>query len=93
MCLKGQDVIEFALAQKKNYAAQLLRALKDDDKQNLPRLLRPLSTNKETRKFFTRLYPFLLLFYFGFIFELSINWWLKFVLILLFWPISYTFNL
>lgn len=90
---KGQTAVELAMAQKKFNTASLLRMLQDDDKQNVPSLFRPLSSNKETRKFFTRLYPFLFLFYFGLVCEIAVSWYVKLIAALLFWPVSYAFNM
>lgn len=89
---KGQTPLELAVAQKKFNMASIIRMHADEDRLKIPRFVRPLSASKETRRFFTRLYPFLFLFYFGMVFEVSMVWYLKLLVALIFWPVSYAFN-
>lgn len=89
---KGMDPIEFAIDRNKGSAAGMMRLVKNDDRSDLSPFLRSIGKNKETRKFATRLYPFLLLFYFGILFESSLSIWLKIVLILSFYGVSFAFK-
>jgi palmitoyltransferase len=89
---KGQTALEFAKERKKNQAVNLMKSYSDHDKENLPKFLLPLTKNKDIRKRFTQIYPFLILFYLGFTFSLELNWFLKAVVLLIFYPITYAFQ-
>lgn len=90
--LKGLNPIDFALDRKKLNAVAILKSFRDNDKENLPPVLRAVAKNKDVRKLFTRIYPFFVLFYFGLVFEQNISWIYKAILIGLFYAISYGYN-
>lgn len=89
---KGLTAYELAVDRGKHHIAQFIRAQADTDKDLLPGVLRTFSKDKETRKLMTRLYPFLILGYLGLLFESTINWYYKFALLVILYPISFAFN-
>lgn len=84
--------MELAIERNKIYAADAIRSFTEEDRLDVPKLLRPLSKNKEMRLFLAKTYPFLFLLYFGLLFESSINIWIKIILVGLFYLISYSYN-
>lgn len=89
---KGQTPIELAYDRKKMNAAQFLQSYQDE-KENLPFFLKNLTKNKETRKFFTRLYPFIVLYYLIYVLEMQVNWLGKIFFFGLLYGITYVFRL
>lgn len=89
---KGQTPIDLAYDRKKMNAVQFLKSYQDD-KESVPAFLRNLTRDKETKKFFTRLYPFLVLYYVVFVLESPYHWFVKILLYLVLYGISYVFRI
>lgn len=89
---KGLDPVEFAIDRGKGSAAAMMRMSRDEDRNNLPGFLRSIGKNKDLRKQGTRFYPFLLIFYFGMVFDSSLSFYLKLFLIAMFYGVSFSFN-
>ncbi|CAF0707847.1 unnamed protein product [Brachionus calyciflorus] len=89
---KGQTPIDLAYDRKKLNAVRFLQSYQDDvDK--LPAFFKSISRNKETKKFFTRLYPFFVLYYLIFVLEMQAHWLAKIFFFGLVYGITYIFRM
>jgi hypothetical protein len=90
---KGLTPRGLAIDRKKLNMANFISTQTDMDKDMLPRVFHPLAKNKDIRKLFTQFYPFFILFYLAMVFEATTSFWLyKFFMLLLIYPLSYSFN-
>jgi hypothetical protein len=89
---KNLTSLELAIDRNKANLAAFIRANTDTDKEKMPGMLRSLSANKDLRTFFTRFYPFFIMFYFGFFFQSDMRYSYKALFFAFLYPISFTFQ-
>lgn len=89
---KGQNALALAIDRNKINAANFIKSFQDG-KDNLPSFLRSIARNKEFKKFFTRLYPFLVLYYIIYVIQLSGHWSWKLLYTSFLYGITYLFRL
>jgi palmitoyltransferase ZDHHC13/17 len=90
--LKGQTPREFALDRKKVWVAAMLESFEEKKTNHLPPILRTIAANKTIRMNASRLFPFLLLLYYGIIFQIDASWWYKLFMFGLSYPIAYAYK-
>ncbi|RNA14055.1 Palmitoyltransferase ZDHHC17, partial [Brachionus plicatilis] len=89
---KGQTALDLAIDRKKTNAANFLQSFQDG-KEYLPSIFRSIARNKEFKKFFTRLYPFFVVYYLIYVIQLSGHWFWKILYIGFLYGTTYVFRL
>lgn len=89
---KGQTALDLAYDRKKINAANFLQSFQEDY-NNLPSFLRSIARNKQFKKFFTRLYPFIVLYYIIYVIQLNGHWSWKLVYISFLYALTHVFRL